>query len=377
MKVRLVSAVAAATVLVAACGPGPSTRTLQKLPVEVSPGGAALGVTSAAPADPGGSLPASFATIEYRLGGTLPPSAATAPAYDVAAGPANADRQRIANALGLADSDRHLFLDSGAGSWTFDANCASPPGVDVTGKVGSGQAVGFACASAATSLPAGGIACGGGSTTVCTPEKPPEPVRAADLPSKQAATDRARLLFHDLGVDVSADGLHVTDGITQWFVSADPGVGGLPTTGRTVSATIGPKASILAAQGFFGTPKKLGDYPLVDAATVGFQRLLEEEAHRPRPMIALGMPCRADVPNCGEPLTPQVVTITGVHLGLQQLGAKLVPVFVFEAGPNETAPPVPAVTDDLLQTTTPSVPTIPQPEPGTPDQPTGVAPTKP
>jgi hypothetical protein len=370
MKFRLVSAVAVSAVLVVACGPSRSTATLPKLPVEAS-GGAALGATSAArAADGGGSLPASFGTIEYRLAGALPPLPVTAPAYDIAAGSANADRHRIATALGLADSDRHLFL--GPGSWSFDANCAVPPGVDISGAVGPGQAVGFACASPGISAPGAGVACGGGPTTVCTPDKSPEPGRPADLPSKQAATDRAGLLFHSLGVDVTVDGLQMTDGITEWLVSADPGVGGLPTTGRTVSATIGPNASILAARGFLGTPNKLGDYPLVDAGTVGFKRLLEEEARRPRPMIA--MPCRADVPNCGEPLTPQVVTITGVHLALEQLGAKLVPVFVFEAGPNETAPPVAAVTDDLLQTITPTPPTIPPPAPGTPAPPTGVAP---
>lgn len=374
MKFRLVSAVAATAVLVAACGPSRSTTTLQKLPVEASPGaGAVLGATTAAPgADTEGSLPVSFGTIEYRLGATLPPLAATAPAYDVAADPAHHERHRIAAALGIDDSDPHLFVGSGSGSWSFDANCAAPPGVDVSATDEPGQAVGFACTSAAISTPAAASTCA--SSTVCTPDKPPEPVRPADLPSKEAATDTARSLFHSIGVDISVDGLHLTDGITQWFVNADPGVGGLATTGRTFNATIGPQSSILAASGFLGTPNKLGDYPLVDAATVGFTRLLEQEAHRPRPMIALGMPCRADLSNCGEPLTPQVITITGVHLALQQLGAKLVPVFVFEAGPNETAPPVPAVTDDLLQKTGP---TIPQPEPSKPQPPTGVAPTKP
>ena len=347
MKSRFVTTVATTVVLLGACGPSRSTTTLPKLPVEATSAGAALAAPSSPRgADARGSLPASFGTIEYRLGATLPRLPATAPAYDVVASPSNADRHRIATALGLADSDRHLFLASGAGSWSFDANCQAPP--DTSATVGAGQAVGFACASPATVGTVARIVCGGGPATGCTPAKPPAPVRPTDLPSEQVATDRARALFHSLGVDVAVDELHVTDGITQWFVSADPRVGGLPTTGRTVSATIGPKASILAARGFLGTPQKLGDYPLVDAATVGFKRLLEEEAHRPRPMIA--MPCRADVANCGEPLTPQVVTITGVHLGLQELGADLVPVFVFEAGTNDTAPPVPAVIDGLLQT---------------------------
>jgi hypothetical protein len=114
-----------------------------------------------------------------------------------------------------------------------------------------------------------------GPTTGCTAPKPPEPLRPADLPS----IDQARSLFHSLGVDVPVNGLHVTDGITLWFVSAEPDVGGLPTIDRTTSMTIGPKASVLAAHGNLGNPIKLGDYPLADAATVGFERLLEAAGH--------------------------------------------------------------------------------------------------
>ena len=131
------------------------------------------------------------------------------------------------------------------------------------------------------------------------PGKPPAPPRPADLPSKTAAADQARSLFHSLGADIPVDALQVTDEITRWLVAADPGIGGLPTIGRSISVTIGPKASIVAASGFLGTPAKLGDYPLVDTSTVGFKRLLDAEAHRPRPMIA-AYPCRADVANCGR-----------------------------------------------------------------------------
>jgi len=369
------SALAVAALLVAACGSGHSTTALPKLPVQA----AGSAPTAARARDSGGSLPGSVGTVEYHLGATLPSLPATTPAYKVASGSAN-DRHRIATVLGLADSDRHLFLRPGAGSWSFDANCEAPPDVDVSGPVASDEAVvGYACASATISQPAAGTGCGDGSAPACTPEKPPVPVRPADLPTREAAVDRARLLFHALGTDVPGTGFHVDDGITQWFVSADPVVDGLPTIGRTLSATIGPKSSILAAQGPLGTPTKIGDYPLVDAATIGFKRLLEAEANQPRPMMQ-AMPCRADVPNCGEPLTPQIVTIIGVHLALQQLGDKLVPVFEFEAGPNETVPPVPAVIDDLLQTTTPTVIPNPQPEPGTPQQPGSApagAPTEP
>jgi len=220
--------------------------------------------------------------VEYRLGATLPRLPTIASAYVVAA-PASGDRHRIAVALGVADSDRRLFIGSGGGSWSFDLNCEAPPGIDASDTSLPGQAIGFACASEATSALAARIACAGESTTMCTPQKPPQPVRPSDLPSKQAAIDQARSLFHALGVDVPADKLQVTDGITQWLVTADPVVGGLPTTGRSINATIGPKGSVLAARGFLGTPNKLGDYPLVDPATVGFKRLVDNRHTSPVP----------------------------------------------------------------------------------------------
>jgi len=98
-------------------------------------------------------------------------------------------------------------------------------------------------------------------------------------------------------------------------------------------------------------------------------------------MIATAVPCQADRPNCGTPNTPQVVTITGVYLALQQLGTNLVPVFIYETGPNQTTTPVPAVINNLLNNTTPTPPTIPEPQPGQPTPPTilrpGGTPTRP
>jgi hypothetical protein len=381
MKFRLVVVIALAAIVVAACGPGRSTTTLPKLPVEASPGGAGVGAASAAVGPDAGGTPPSFATTSYRLDATLRPLAATAPAYDIA-GTGTGSRHRIAAALGVADSDRHLVL--GPGSWSFDAGCPAPPRVDMSGSGSAGQGIRFACASPASSAPGAGPACVTGPRTICPPEKRPAPPRPADLPSKTAAAAQARSLFRSLGADMPVGTLQVTDEISRWLVAADPVIAGLPTTGRRISVTIGPKASILTATGFLGIPTKLGDYPLVDASTVGFKRLLDAEARRPRPMIA-AYPWRADVADCGEPLTPQVITVTGVHLALQQLGARLVPIFIFEAGPNDTAPPVPAVTDAFLQSNTPTEPTIPQtepeppqPAPGKAQPPTaGAAPTRP
>src|SRR5207249_10307561 len=112
MTFRSMRALAVAAVLVAACGSGSGTATLPKLPVAA----AGNAPTAAGAADAGGSLPGSFGAIEYHLGATLPSLPATAPAFKVVFGSAN-DRHRVATALGLADSDRHLFLGPGAGSW--------------------------------------------------------------------------------------------------------------------------------------------------------------------------------------------------------------------------------------------------------------------
>ena len=369
MKFRLVAVIVPAALLVAACGPGRSTATRPKIPVEASPSGAALGAASPAVSAADGGTPASFATITYRLGTPLRRLPATAPAYNIAAG-SSGRRHQIAAALGVADSDRHLILSPP--SWSFDADCPAPPGVDISGTDSASQDIGFASASPGSAPPDDQPACVPEPSTICPPGKPPAAPRPADLPSKTAAADQARSLFHSLGADMPVDALQVTDEITRWLVAADPDIAGLPTISRSISVTIGPKASIVAASGFLGTPAKLGDYPLVDASTVGFQRLLDAEAHRPRPTIA-AYPCRGDVANCGQPLAPQVITITGVHLALQQLGATVVPMFVFEAGPNETAPPVPAVTDAFLQPNTPTKATIPHTEPGPPQPAPGKA----
>ncbi len=351
MKVRLAFpavAAVAAVVFLAACGPvRTATTTLQQLPAVAA---------APSPASP-------YASIVYRLGGALPPLPATAPAYDIAVG--NAERQRIASALGIAAADRHLLIDQAGGWWSFDAKCEAAAGT------GTDEVAGFACSSPA-------IVCAPAPTAACRPPKAAPPMIPVDLPSRPVAVDRARSLLRSLGVDVSPDNLHVTDGVAQWLVSADPIVGGRPTTGRATTVTIGPKTSILAARGFLGaTVTKLGDYRLVDAATTGLGRLVAEEARRPRPMIASYMPCRADVPDCGGPPVPQVVIITGVHLALQQIGSKLVPAFVFEAGSDQTAPPVPAVIDSLLPWVTPTVPPAPKPVPGQPGQVPGISPAGP
>lgn len=379
---RALLAVLVTVTLSAACGAARTSTTtagLAKLPVAGASGGRETGASSAMTADARAPYPNGFGTVEYKLAGSLKPLPDKAAAYELTVGSPPNGRARLASALAIAETDRHLFV-SGDGSWSYDAGCEAPPDMDVRGSDGPDHSVGFACASAVMSAPAVMQDCPANAD--CVAQKPPEPVRPADLPSKEAATARVQTLFTAIGVDVADQDLHVNDGITQWYASAEPTVGGMPTIGRAFSVAIGPKGAIASAHGFLGTPKKIGDYPLVDATTVGFKRLQEEEVRRPRPMMGMPALCRADVPDCGRPATPLVVTITGVHLALQQLAQKLVPVFVFETGPDETTAPVPAVIDSLLEKPAAAEVPTPEPAPGKPE-PTpgvgggGVQPTKP
>lgn len=75
------------------------------------------------------------------------------------------------------------------------------------------------------------------------------------------------------------------------------------------------------------------------------------------------------------PPTPVVMTITGARLALQAIDQYLVPVYIFSLKEGGETPPVPAVPDRLLQTTTTAPPTggtiEPQPKPIPAPAPTG------
>lgn len=214
---------------------------------------------------------------------------------------------------------------------------------------------------------------------------PAKPTRPADLPTREEAERVARSFLADLGVDLEGFGLQ--DEFADWRASVRPRFGGLGTVGWTYSATIGPKGRITGANGFLAQPELIGDYPLAGTAK-GLERLRSGAAAGPRPLGgAMDGEATFDDPECSKPTVicdppgpvttvpasdpqseppsgpqarpepaprraepaPQVLTITGVHLALQQVGAALVPVYVFELEDGGETFPVPAVTDEWIE----------------------------
>jgi hypothetical protein len=191
-----------------------------------------------------------------------------------------------------------------------------------------------------------------------------EPERPADLPSKAEAERIARDLLANVGLNLDGASVRVEDGFSMWYVNVDPMVNGLPTFGWPWSVSVGPKGALTGVSGWLDTPDHLDDYPLA-GTDVGLERLRNGGGYgqwMPYPMaardatepaIAIDCPPEAD---CPAP-EPQVVTITGVKLGLQFAPVYtedgpgtplLIPTYLFEAKDNDYPLPVIAVTDEYL-----------------------------
>jgi hypothetical protein len=198
----------------------------------------------------------------------------------------------------------------------------------------------------------------------------PEPAPVADLLSPQDALEHARDLLSRAGIDLVGADVKLSAGPTADGITVDPTVAGVPTVGMTTSLTLGAKGTIEFGQGVLAGPTPLGDYPLV-GTKAGFERLqagkwfigggTEQLAialgeapagvtggSRP----ALGGPAPAiGVP---QPATRGPVKVTGVHLALVRVSGVdgqgyLEPAYIFETADTWSIPPVPAVTDGLLQ----------------------------
>ena len=162
--------------------------------------------------------------------------------------------------------------------------------------------------------------------------------------------------------------MRVDDGFSQWQVTVDPQVGGLPTFGYAGSVSVGPKGAVEAANGWLTQPVRGDEYPLVTAAA-GLERLK-------RSPFGIGpQPLAGGAPSCDgcQTLPPQVRTITGVRVGLAfapLLGpdnegrALLVPVLLFDLEDGGTVP-VLAVADEFLPKPVPAEKRLPEPGPAT------------
>lgn len=202
--------------------------------------------------------------IEYRLSdvGDLPKEG---PAYtfDRPAG-VEARIAKLAAALGLdgpvkrvdggwevRDADRQLRVEDSTGvPWSYSSVNPDQPVQSQT-----------AIACAMPECPEG-MAC----AQVC-PEPPPDarPVRPADLPDEDGARAAAAEIFTAAGAETAGAAITASDGITSWHVAFEPLVDGWPTTGLTMSASVGPKGVIEFASGWLGAADRVGQYPLVGA----------------------------------------------------------------------------------------------------------------
>jgi hypothetical protein len=270
---------------------------------------------------------------------------------------------------------------------TVSCGSASGSGAASTGSSGSASATATVVAPPATSVepcPMPDCPPGTACTQVCptpTPEplpvpEPKQPERPADLPSKAEAERIARDVLTKTGLDLDGADVRVDDGFSQWMISADPRVGGLPTQGMGTSVAVGPKGEIQFANGWLGDPTEGDEYPLA-GVQAGIERLKSgypgggwsPYPGGPEPAIARDLPACADCP-------PQVRTITGVRLGLQfspvytengmPVDALLVPSYFFRFDDSDFEQSVVAVADEFLPKP-PEVKPEPAPMPVEPD----------
>jgi hypothetical protein len=178
-----------------------------------------------------------------------------------------------------------------------------------------------------------------------------------------AARQAASLVLAELGLS-DAD-VSVEPAGEQAFVTAEPRVAGLPTSGYATSLQIDADGKVVGGNGYLGRPSAASSYPLI-SAKAAFDALPEP----PRPMFAC--PSNVDCP-VFEP-----AVITGAELGLQLTAladdeAALLPAWLFTVKDWPAPLAQSAIEPEFLVR-----PTIaPVPVQTAPDQPAPPAPGKP
>jgi hypothetical protein len=434
VAVLVMLGVVVGVIAVASKGSSPShdAASLPKLPLASANAertGATKDATAAAPATSAMLAPIG---LDVTVAGTLPDLGTTAAAYEFTAQPTADAVAKLASALAVSGdvsdiegafvvngTENVLRVEKAAPAfWSMYPaaatrdNCTTSSDGTTTCQ-GSGStstaspAIGCAvppCPPNST-CPAPDVKCSPGSTTTTT--------RPADLPTKDEAEQQASTLFSKAGMSLDGARLETTEGDATWVVTLQPAVGGKSVSGLTATAVIGSKGKVASASGWLGTPKKLGDYPLVSAAAaldrlkngqyvssgVGPLRadavakattavssapapeLTPEEARKIAPVTGSAGPATAgssgSASGSGGAATPSTavapvpmpmpvppakrqVTATGAHLELAVVArgngtAVLVPVVAFETSDGSTLPLVAAVPDAFLeQQTTPT-----------------------
>ena len=158
------------------------------------------------------------------------------------------------------------------------------PSVVASGCVGTAASGSGAISGVSTGGAPGGPTAVAGCPPPCPPAQAcpnhcivPTPVTLqprADLPSRAAAEQLARDLLARAGMNLDGATVTVDNGYTEWLVSVDPSIDGVPIVGFSSTVTIGPKGLVQLARGFLGSFSSLGDYPLVGVEG-GLQRLRE------------------------------------------------------------------------------------------------------
>ena len=298
-------------------GPSPSTSSASALPLPAPPaipGWANVTLTGKLPA----SGPASGA-VRSLPGGAAPQATvrALATALHLTGSP-----QRVPGGWRVTGGGTLQVADGAGQHWVFVATpifmrclgpvvraSKSPP---VASGRGAAGAVGSVAGKSSASLPSG-------LARAC-PMKPgqlepaePLPVPSTSAPTGQAAQAAAAPVLRAIGIAGAPLRIMIIGSYT--FVSADPDVDGLPTSGFSTTVGVGPGNRITQANGWLSRPAAGAVYPLVGAKQA-FSELKASThptrgGHPPEVMC----PLNPDV-LCGTVGPIREVLVTGAVYGL-------------------------------------------------------------
>nr|WP_241670973.1 hypothetical protein [Streptomyces lavendulae] len=291
----------------------------------------------------------------YVAQGALPKGPGAAAVYGAGAEVREDQVVRLAKALGVSGTpvaEAHGWRIGGKdgsgptlqvnrdapGNWTFSRYA---PGTDDCGK-------GPLCAP-------GPVGPTGAPVSVAAAEKAAAPVlRAAGLDG--ARTDAGQLMGK------------------QRVVTADPVVGGLPTTGWSTGLTVGGQGEVVGGHGLLSTPVKGATYPVLDAEkTLALMNAAPKGDHRMGPggcASPARFATRLEGP-CGQesPASSGTVTVDKAVFGLaaHTVGGRpaLVPSWLFTTRDSGTVS-YPAIDPRYLTSSSPSSPSSPSASPTSP-----------
>jgi hypothetical protein len=310
----------------------------------------------------------------YRLTGSLPSGTPDdAPAWDLAAGPADAELVvRLARALHAGTPVRDgagwraggLSVSGDAGQTWWYSPCGPDASVSSDGAVGCAVATpgGVATAPSAVAGSSGSGSASTGSTGSDTlpPVPPVAPATPAPEPSPvPAATVRAGTnpVLRAVGLDPAA----ATVDTSPYGGSAtvDRTLSGLPVVGLSTRVDVSRTGEVLSANGALAAATKGDRYPLVSA-----QQAFDALPVQPRMMLAC--PVAPDGKGCAE---PAVTEITGARLGLlasplQGGGQVAVPAWLFDVA-GSAQPLAQVAVQPAYLAPPPTASDQPAPEPGT------------